>query len=134
MGSAGFRGQGRLEVSFPPEMPHVTSAALDDSNEFVSSRGGWLGDWKRLKFFHWVNPAVTLSSADCIQCGPLGSTPPEPWRPRNWLDLKLSDIAALYELALHHETDLASYGMSLGRLLAVEAADGPQRRMMPQPQ
>ena len=63
-----------------------------------------------------------------------GSTTPDTLPPRNWLELKLSDIAALYELALHHETDLASYGMSLGRLLAVEAADGPQTRLMPQPQ
>jgi len=71
-------------VSFPPKnLPSVKPVALDDLNEFASSRGGWLGDWSKLKFFHWVNPAVTLTS---------------------WGAIKFVDLMALYEAALHHNT------------------------------
>ncbi|CAE7704659.1 unnamed protein product, partial [Symbiodinium pilosum] len=97
------------EVSFRPQVPELVSAAVDDSNEFVSSRGGWLGDWSKLKFFHWVNPAETRS---------------------NWPSLKLADIAALYEAALHHETELALHGMSLGKMLGAASGHVAAAKMM----
>ncbi|CAK9096955.1 P-type domain-containing protein [Durusdinium trenchii] len=83
----------KQKVSFAPEMPQLVTFALDDANEFASSRGGWLGDWHNLRFFHWVNPVETTS---------------------NWRDVKLADLDSLYLAALHSSTDLASHGWALG--------------------
>lgn len=86
----------RQRVSFPPKMPRIAAAALDDRHEFASSRGGWLGDWTRLKFFHWVNPMETHT---------------------HWSSIKVDDLRALYEVALHPTTDLAGGSWSLATLL-----------------
>jgi len=96
----GFTGQ---KVSFMPKgMPKLKAVSLDDANEFASSRGGWLGDWSKLRFFHWVNPASTHV---------------------NWSEIKVSDLKALYEAALHHSTDLSAAGHSLARILGAATAD-----------
>lgn len=85
------------KVSFPPkDMPRVKAVALDEVNEFASSRGGWMGDWQKIIFFHWVNPTVTRTY---------------------WSEVKITDIQALYEAGLHRGTDLAAFGWSLGRAL-----------------
>merc|ERR1711879_267444 len=88
----------KQRVSFPPKnLPPVKAVALDDSNEFSSSRGGWLGDWKRLYFFHWVNPVMTYTQ---------------------WGDIKVADLKALYEVALLPSTDILTTQSSLARALA----------------
>eukprot|EP00928_Gymnodinium_smaydae_P004371 TRINITY_DN11495_c0_g1_i2.p1 TRINITY_DN11495_c0_g1~~TRINITY_DN11495_c0_g1_i2.p1 ORF type:complete len:829 (+),score=218.42 TRINITY_DN11495_c0_g1_i2:29-2488(+) len=88
----------KQSVSFAPkDMPPVRAASLDDSNEFASSRGGWLGDWGRLRFFHWVNPMQTQTG---------------------WSDIKVKDLRALYAAALRPDTDLGLSGGSLALLLA----------------
>lgn len=90
----GFTGQ---KVSFAPKgMPRLKVVALDDHNEFASSRGGWLGDWGKILLFHWVNPAQTVS---------------------NWGSIKVSDISAFYHLALHQGADLLKTGNSLARAI-----------------
>jgi len=87
----------KQRVSFPPKsLPPVKAAALDDGNEFASSRGGWLGDWGRLRFFHWVNPVETLT---------------------NWGDIKVADLEGLYKAGQHHSTDLRHFGGSLAAAL-----------------
>lgn len=90
----GFTNQ---RVSFSPKnMPQVRAASLDDLNEFSSSRGGWLGDWSKLIFFHWVNPMETHT---------------------HWSQIKVDDLKALLELALHPTTDISIASNSLARLL-----------------
>jgi len=79
-------------ISFPPKnMPKLKIGVLDDHNEFSSSRGGWLGDWSKLRFFHWVNPVNTVT---------------------HWSEIKFTDIEAMYDCALHHSTfgELARQG------------------------
>lgn len=96
-GANALLGFTRQAVSFPPRaLPPVRAVALDDGNEFASSRGGWLGDWAQLRFFHWVNPVETYS---------------------NWGDIKTHDLQALYEVALHPTTDLAPANGSLAVFL-----------------
>ena len=47
-----FLNVSTIQVSFmPEEIPNVSVMILEDGNEFASARGGWLGDWSRLKFF-----------------------------------------------------------------------------------
>lgn len=94
-----FTGQ---KVSFPPVLPVVKPYALDDHNEFSSSRGGWLGNFSALRFFHWVNPATTMT---------------------NWGDVKYTDLKALYEGALHHATELGKFQGSFARALAEATPD-----------
>lgn len=106
----GFTNQ---RVSFSPKnMPPVRAASLDDWNEFASSRGGWLGDWGKLIFFHWVNPMQTHT---------------------HWSQIKVDDLKALMELALHPTTDVSIASGSLARLLG-EAQPGsllfPVKEMM----
>lgn len=96
-GANALLGFTKQSVSFPPKgLPEVRAASLDDANEFASSRGGWLGDWSKLHFFHWVNPRETYS---------------------HWGDVKIGDLHALYEVALHPGVKLPSAGWSLARLL-----------------
>jgi len=106
----GFTGQ---RVSFMPKaLPRVKALALDDANEFVSSRGGWLGNWDKLIFFHWVNPVQTHT---------------------RWADIKILDLRGLYEAALHQSTDILAAGGSLARLLASAEPGtllGPAREML----
>jgi len=95
------------KVSFPPkDSPPVKAASLDDENEFSSSRGGWLGDWSKLKFFHWVNPMQTS-----VQ----------------WSSIKVTDIKALYEAALDPSTDILLSGGNLAHLMAQAPRDSPLR-------
>lgn len=72
-------------------MPSLVARALEDQDAFASSRGGWLGGWQRLRFFHWVNPVETSGL---------------------WRDMKLADLKALYLQALL--ADLPSHGWHLG--------------------
>eukprot|EP00927_Polykrikos_kofoidii_P000250 TRINITY_DN10100_c0_g1_i3.p1 TRINITY_DN10100_c0_g1~~TRINITY_DN10100_c0_g1_i3.p1 ORF type:complete len:844 (-),score=94.56 TRINITY_DN10100_c0_g1_i3:27-2513(-) len=91
----GFTNQ---KISFKPRnMPYVNAALLDDNNAFVSSRGGWLGNWSQLLFFHWVNPAQT---------------------PTSWSDTKIDDLDTMYDVALHPSLRRSSYGgRSFARVL-----------------
>lgn len=87
----------KQKVSFRPrDLPQVKTVALDDFNEFASSRGGWLGDWSKLIFFHWVNPMQTHM---------------------HWRDIKISDLQALYDGALHPAVDIWNAGGSFASLL-----------------
>mmetsp|Transcript_41672 Transcript_41672/g.97715 ORF Transcript_41672/g.97715 Transcript_41672/m.97715 type:complete len:109 (+) Transcript_41672:1-327(+) len=83
-------------------MPSVKAVALDDHNEFASSRGGWLGDWSRLTFFHWVNPMETETS---------------------WVQWKIDAIKALYDVALHPHVLAAMAAESLPRMIQSAAPD-----------
>eukprot|EP00929_Paragymnodinium_shiwhaense_P080072 TRINITY_DN41737_c0_g1_i1.p1 TRINITY_DN41737_c0_g1~~TRINITY_DN41737_c0_g1_i1.p1 ORF type:complete len:772 (-),score=165.67 TRINITY_DN41737_c0_g1_i1:21-2336(-) len=95
----------KQSVSFPPaDRPPVKAVSLDDESEFSSSRGGWLGDWSKLKFFHWVNPRETT-----IQ----------------WSDIKVSDIKALYEAALDPGTNVGRSGGNLATLMVNAPRDSP---------
>merc|ERR1712151_746471 len=96
-GANALLGFTKQRVSFAPkDLPSVRAVALDDLNEFASSRGGWLGDWGKLIFFHWINPVQT---------------------PSHWGDIKIADLRALYQAALHSETDLMAAGGSLAKLI-----------------
>jgi len=97
-GANALLGFTRQSISFRPQgLPTVKAAALDDANEFASSRGGWLGDWARLRFFHWVNPAETHTM---------------------WGDIKIADLTTFYEAALLPSDELAAAGGSLAAALA----------------
>lgn len=112
-GANALLGFTQQTVSFAPKgMPSVRSLALDDWNEFASSRGGWLGDWSKLHFFHWVNPATTLT---------------------NWGEIKILDLLTLYEGGLHHSTNLPAFGFSLAAALQAAQAGNflfPLREVM----
>jgi len=96
-GANALLGFTRQKVSFKPkDMPQVKTVALDDLNEFASSRGGWLGDWSKLIFFHWVNPMETHM---------------------HWHDIKVSDLQALYDGALHPVVDVWASGGSFAAVL-----------------
>lgn len=105
----------KQKVSFAPaSLPLVKGLSLDDHNEFSSSRGGWLGDWDQLIFFHWVNPTRTM---------------------QNWADIKVADLKALYEAAHHPSTDIHAPGGQGSLAKLIGRAEGqsvlaPVREMM----
>mmetsp|Transcript_105103 Transcript_105103/g.172759 ORF Transcript_105103/g.172759 Transcript_105103/m.172759 type:complete len:262 (-) Transcript_105103:20-805(-) len=112
-GANALLGFTKQRVSFAPkDLPSVNGVSLDDLNEFASSRGGWLGDWEKLVFFHWVNPSRT---------------------PATWGDIKIADLRALYEAALHSTTDVLAAGGSFARMIAradQQSLLGPVREFM----
>merc|ERR1711924_358517 len=87
---------------------------MGDHNEFVSSRGGWLGNWDQLLFFHWVNPMQTL---------------------QHWSEIKIADLTGIYEVALSPSIDVHAPGAlgSLSRLIKLADADSllaPLRQLL----
>eukprot|EP00405_Crypthecodinium_cohnii_P033688 CAMPEP_0206526916 /NCGR_PEP_ID=MMETSP0325_2-20121206/1026_1 /ASSEMBLY_ACC=CAM_ASM_000347 /TAXON_ID=2866 /ORGANISM="Crypthecodinium cohnii, Strain Seligo" /LENGTH=779 /DNA_ID=CAMNT_0054022203 /DNA_START=103 /DNA_END=2439 /DNA_ORIENTATION=- len=77
----GFTNQ---KVSFAPkDMPKLKVGVLDDENEFASSRGGWLGNWTKIRFFHWVNLAAEVMA---------------------WATIKRNHVTAFYQCALNFMT------------------------------
>lgn len=105
----------KQKVAFPPkDLPPLKAVALDDKNEFSCSRGGWLGAWDELIYFHWVNPVRTV---------------------QHWAEIKVADIRGLYEVALHPTVDIYAPDAkgSLARLMSRAGADSllaPARTMM----
>mmetsp|Transcript_69774 Transcript_69774/g.215766 ORF Transcript_69774/g.215766 Transcript_69774/m.215766 type:complete len:271 (+) Transcript_69774:284-1096(+) len=95
-----YTGQG---ISFRPKrMPPVQGGSLEDANEFVSSRGGWLGDYRQLHLFHFVAPG-SMDSLPRLETAEMDA---QAGGPRTWQELKVLDLDVLYVGALSPEVDL----------------------------
>lgn len=101
----GFTNQ---SVSFPPkDMPMLRVAALDELNEFATSRGGWFGNWSnwsKIRFFHWVNPVKT---------------------PATWSEVKRSDLGDLYDVVQDKAVIRALVGSGFSSLAQIIGDSAP---------